>query len=153
LISLALTLAAIAAAAPASGEEQTRDTYKAQVEPLCQANREANERIMAGARERVNKGKLELAGKQFIRVSVSFGGLIRRLAPVAPPVGDERRIERWFVSLRLVKRRLRKVGRYYEEGLEIKAAHEGVLVQRAAISANNTSIVLHFHYCRFSRFD
>jgi hypothetical protein len=147
-----MLLATLAAAAPALADGQTRESYKAQVEPLCKANREANERIMAGARKRVNRKELDLAGGQFIRVSVSFAGLIERLAAVPPPVGDEHRIERWFVSLRLVRQRLRNVGKYYRAGEEIKAAHESILAERSGISANNTSIVLHFHYCRLGHF-
>ncbi len=149
------TLAAFAVAllviAPlAHGEEQTREGYKARVEPICKANRQANERIMAGARDRVNKGKLELAGKQFIRVSASFGGLIKQLTPVPAPPADERRVERWFDSMRLLKQRLRNVGKYYKAGEKIKATHESILAERSGLSANNTSIVFHFHYCRFS---
>lgn len=149
--TFAATAIAMLAIAPlAAGEEQTRDTYKAQVEPVCQANRSANERIMAGARERVDKGKLELAGKQFIRASSSFGGLIKQLAPIPAPAGDERRIEHWLDLMGLLKQRVREVGKLYKAGEEIKAAHTSILAERAGLSANNTSIVFHFHYCRFS---
>lgn len=151
------TLAAIAAMLAvvplAHAEEQTRETYKAQVEPLCEANREVNERIMAGARERVNKGKLVPAGKQFIRLSGSFGNLIEQLEPVPAPVGDERRVTRWLDAMRLLKTRLRQVGKYYKEGEKIKAAHESVLAERSGISANNISIVFKVRLCRFGRFD
>jgi hypothetical protein len=152
------TLAAIAVAllvvAPlAHGEEQTRESYKAAVEPLCETSREANERIMAGARERVNENKLKPVGKQFIRLSESFGELIKRLAPVPAPVGDEHRVDRWFDSMRLLKQRLRNVGKYYKAEEKIKAAHEAIVAERSGISANNTSIVFHFHYCRFTNFE
>jgi hypothetical protein len=146
----AIAIAMLAIAPLAVGEEQTRDSYKAQVEPICQANRSANEKIMAGARERVNKGKLALAGKQFIRVSGSFGGLIKQLTPIPAPTADERRIEHWLSSMQLLKQRLREVGKYYKAGEKIKAAHVSILAERAGLSANNTSIVFHFHYCRFS---
>jgi hypothetical protein len=149
------TLAVIAVALPAIapfalGEEQTRETYKAAVEPICQANREANERIMEGARERVNKGKLELAGKQFIRLSGSFGGMITKLLPIPAPPADDHRIDRWFEQMRLLKQRLRNIGKYYKAGERIKATHESILAERAGITANNTTVPLHFHYCRFS---
>jgi hypothetical protein len=148
--TFAATAVALLAIAPlAHGEEQTRESYKAQVEPICEANRQANEKIMAGARDRVNKGRLELAGKQFIRVSASFGGLIKQLTPVPAPIADERRVERWFDSMRLLKQRLRNVGKYYKAGEKIKAAHESILAERSGLSANNTSIVFHFHFCRF----
>ena len=149
----AAIVAMLAVAPLAHGEEQTRETYKAQVEPLCEANREVNERIMAGARERVNQGKLVPAGKQFIRASDSFGGLIKQLAPVPAPVGDERRVERWLGAMRLLKTRLRQVGKYYKAGEKIKAAHESVLAERSGISANNISIVFKVRLCRFGRFD
>lgn len=148
----ALALATLVVALPAHAEEQTRETYNAQVEPLCQANRQANERIMSGARQRVNKNELDAAGKQFVRVSHSFGGLIKRLALVPPPPADGRRVERWLQLMRLLEARLRLVGRYFKAGEKIKATHESILAERAGLSANNISIVFHFHYCRLSRF-
>lgn len=145
----AVAVALLAGVPLAHGEEQTRESYKALAEPICQANREANERIMDGARERVNKGRLELAGKQFIRVSDSVGGLAKGLAAVPPPPADDHRIDRWLDSIRLLKQRLRNVGKYYKAGEKIKATHESILAERSGLSANNTSIVFHFHYCRF----
>lgn len=146
----AIAIAMLAIAPLATGEEQTRDSYKAQVEPICQANRSANEKIMAGAKDRVNNDKLVLAGKQFIRVSGSVGGLIKQLTPIPAPTVDAQRIEHWLGSIQLLKQRLREVGKYYKAGEKIKAAHTSILAERAGISANNTSIVFHFHYCRFS---
>jgi hypothetical protein len=148
----AIVVATLAVATLADGEEQTRETYKAQVEPLCQANRAANERIMSGARDRVNAGKLEAAGNQFVRVSRSFGGLVGRLATVPPPPADSHRIERWLKFMRLLRTRLRLVGEYFKEGEKIKAAHESILAERSGLTANNISIVFHFHYCRLSHF-
>ncbi len=145
----AVAFAMLAIAPLAAGEEQTRDSYKTQVEPICQKNRSTNEKIMAGAKERVNMGKLGPVGKQFIQVSGSVGGLIKQLRPVPAPSVDERRIEHWLGSIRLLKQRLREVGKYYKAGEKIKATHESILAERAGISANNTSIVFHFHYCRF----
>jgi hypothetical protein len=152
-ILVAVALLALAAVPLVHGEEQTRESYKAQVEPLCMANRKANERIMAGVRQRINRDRLKPAGEQFFRVSESFGTLIGKLAKVPPPTTDVRRIERWLETLKLLKTRLRLVGKYYLEGLKIKGNHEGVLAERAGISANNTTIVLHFRECRFGRFD
>lgn len=149
----AIALAMLALVPAASGDEQTRETYKAQVEPICQANRAANERIMAGARERVNKDKLAPAGKQFIRLSESFGELIKQLAPVPPPAADDHRVDRWLEIMKLLKSRLRNVGKYFVAGEKIKATHESILAERSGLSANNTSIVFHFRYCRFGRFD
>jgi hypothetical protein len=150
------TLAAIAVALLAvtplvAADEQTRETYKTQIEPICEANRAANERIMDGARERINKNELGPAGRQFIQVSASFGGLINRLTTIPPPAADKRRVSRWFEQMRLLKTRLRNVGKYYKAGEKIKAAHESILAERSGISANNISIVFKVRYCRFGR--
>jgi hypothetical protein len=148
-----IAIAMLAIAPRAHGEEQTRESYKAQIEPICEANRGANERIMAGARRRVNKKEFERAGKQFIRVSESFGELIEQLVTVPPPVGDEHRVDRWFEQMHLLKKRLRNVGKYYKEGEDIKAAHESILAERSGIAANNISIVFKVRSCRFGHFD
>lgn len=144
----AVLLVAVATTAAA---EQTRETYKAQVEPLCETNREANERIMEGARQRVNRDELVPAGKQFIAASGSVGKLANQLATVPPPVGDERRVSRWLKFIRLLKTRLFNVGKYFKAGEEIKGTHESILAERAGLSANNISIVFHFRACRFNR--
>ncbi len=150
--TLAATALALLAVAPlAHGEEQTRESYKAQVEPICKANRDANERIMDGAQKRIAKNEFEPVSKQFFRASTSFGGLIERIATVPPPPADERRVSRWLGFMRLLKTRLRTVGKYYKEGEEIKAAHESILAERSGISANNISIVFKVRYCRFGR--
>lgn len=150
--TLVVAVVALLACVPlARGAEQTRETYKAQIEPICEANRSANERIMEGARKRINRNELAPAGKQFIQVSASFGGLIKRLLPVPAPPADQRRVDRWFEQMRLLKTRLRNVGKYYKEGKEIKATHESILAERSGISANNISIVFKVRYCRFGR--
>jgi hypothetical protein len=150
---LAAIVALLAIAPLAAAAEEERQSYKTRVEPICKANRLANERIMSGARQRINKKRFVPAGRQFIRVSRSFGGLIRRLAPIPAPPGDERRVTRWLKFMRLLKARVRRVGKYYKEGAEIKAAHESILAERSGISANNISIVFKVRYCRFGRFD
>ncbi len=149
-IFVVIALAMLAIAPLADGEEQTRESYKAQVEPVCKTNRDANERIMAGAKERVNKGKLALAGKQFFRLSESFGSLIKHLAVVPAPTADSHRVDRWLSIMKLLKSRLRNVGKYFIAGEKIKGTHESILAERSGLSANNTSIVFHFQYCRFS---
>ncbi len=149
----AIVVALLATASPTGAAEQTRESYKAQIEPICKTNREANERIMDGAQRRVNKREFTAVGNQFIRVSESFGQLIPKLAAVPPPSGDMHRVKRWFEQMRLLKTRLRQTGKYYKGGEDIRATHEGILAERSSIAANNISIVFKVRYCRFSRFD
>lgn len=149
ITALAVTLLAVVPAT--AGAEQTRESYKTQVEPICEANRKANARIMAGARQRVNKGDLETAGKQFTAASGSISTMVKELATVPPPVGDEHRVSRWLKMIRLLKTRLNNVGKYFKADEEIKGTHESILAERAGLSANNISIVFHFRACRFNR--
>jgi hypothetical protein len=145
LAALVATLVVVAAA-PAA--EQTRESYKQRVEPICEANRVANEKIMAGAQKRIAKKRYGPVSKQFIRVSASFGTLVKRLTPIPAPAGEERRVSRWLKFMRLIERRVRKVGKYYALGADIRAAHESIQAERAGISANNISIVFKVRFGR-----
>jgi hypothetical protein len=147
----AALVATLAVALPAHGAEQTKESYMERIEPLCKANRVANERIMSGARQRIKRKRFVPVGRQFVRVSGSFGKLIRRLAPVPPPVGYERTVQRWVKFMRLIEQRLLRVGRLYKAGEDIKAAHASILAERAGVSANNISIALKVRECRFRR--
>lgn len=132
-------------------DEPTRESYSAQVEPICKANREANERIMEGARKRIADDELRRVSGQFFRLSTSVAGLAARLEKVQPPPADERRIKRWIHFIRLLKTRMRNVGKYYRAGLEIKGTHESILAERSGVSANNLMVVFPIRSCRFSR--
>jgi hypothetical protein len=145
----AIALVTLAVAPLAHGEEQTRESYKAQVEPICMANRKTNEKIMTGAQKRINKNELGTVGKQFIRLSESFGKLVKRLVRVPAPVTDEHRIDRWLEILRKLQPQLREAGRTFIAGNKIKGNHEAIRAERIGLSANNTTIPLHFHYCHF----
>lgn len=148
----AVLVATLAVAAVAHGAgEQTRDSYAAQVEPICKANRELNERIMDGARERIADDEFARVGGQFIRLSASVANLADRLEKVPPPPADTRRISRWIHFIRLLKTRTRNVGKYYREGLEIKGTHESILAERSGLSANNLMVVFPIRSCRFGR--
>jgi len=151
LAAVVVATLAVVPVAHAAGEEQTREDYAAQVEPICKASRGANERIMDGVRERIADDELVLAGKQFIRLSTSVAGLADKLEKVTPPAADTRRISRWIHFIRLLKTRTRNVGKYYKEGLEIKGTHESILAERSGVSANNLMVVFPIRYCRFSR--
>ncbi len=152
---MALTLAVLALLAPAgaSAEEgvpPTREEYVAQVEPICQANTEANERILENAKFRAQHGKMKQAAKQFIHASAAFGATVEKIAAVARPPADEPRLLKWFKFLKIVTKNLHEVGTALREEDKIRAAHEGIRVQRSSNAANNVGFVFRFTYCRIS---
>jgi hypothetical protein len=137
--------------AAAHGEEgPTRDEYVAQVEPICKRNTLASERILEGAKDRINRNKLNAAAGQFIRASKAFGKTTRELVGVPRPAADDARLRKWFGFLRKVETNLRNIGKSLKEGDKIKATHDSIRAERSGNAANNVSFAFHFHYCRLS---
>lgn len=152
----AIVAALLLAVAPvASGEEQTseqtRATYKAQVEPICKRDTLRSRRILKGAEQRIKHQKLVPAGHQFIHVSRTFGQAIRQIVKVPPPPADAARLHRWFKYLRIVRLRFRKLGVYLIRKQRKKATHESIQAERAGNTANNITFPFGFHYCRLTR--
>jgi len=147
---------ALLSAAPAARAEEgtTRAEYVERVEPICQANTEANRRILKNVKQRARskqQRQVSRAGGQFIQASEAFGKAVDKLAEVPQPVADEPRLLRWFKQLRIVRVKLRKLGQALKSGDKILAAHEQIRVERAANASNNVGFVFEFHYCRLSQ--
>jgi hypothetical protein len=145
--------AALAVAAPAFGiaEPPTEAEYVAAVEPICKRDREATERILKGARENIDEGRLLAAGNQLIRASRRFGATIGQLVVVPRPTAQEEKLQKWFGFLRIVKTRLAKTGKLYREGKKLEATHESIRTERSGNAANNVSFSFGFRECRMSR--
>lgn len=144
---------ALGAIATAQAEELTRPQYVEQVEPICQANTEANQRILKNAKEKAksrNVAKMREAGGQFVHASIAFGKAVQKIAAVPRPAADDARLVKWFKQLGIVREKLRKLGMALKEGDEIKAAHEQIRVERASNAANNFGFVFDFHYCHLT---
>jgi hypothetical protein len=150
LVAAALLLPAGSARAE---EGPTRAEYVERVEPICQANTEANKRILKDAKTKAHSKQQRVvseAGGQFIRASKAFGKTVGKLVAVPRPEADDARLLKWFEHLRIVKTNLFKLGKALKEGEKIRAAHERIRVERAANASNNVSFVFDFHYCRLT---
>ena len=148
----AAVVATLAVAALAHGAEaQSRAGYVARVEPICKRNTEASKRILAGASQRIKRRKLVTAGRQFVRASRVFGSGIQEIVRVPRPPADEAKLQKWFKFLRIVERRLLKVGQALKRGERVKATHISIQLERSANAANNVSFAFQFRYCRLSR--
>jgi hypothetical protein len=144
---------ALGSVSAARAEEPTRPQYVEQVEPICQANTEANLRILKNVQTKArsrNPAKMKEAGGQFIHASVVFGKTVGKIGAVPRPPHDNERLLRWFKQLNIVREKLRKLGVALQQGNEIKAAHEQIRVERAANAANNYSFSFGFHYCHLT---
>jgi hypothetical protein len=150
-ILAALAVAILVAAPSALGEEPTREAYVTQIEPICKRDTERSQRILEGARERINKRQLIPAGNQFLRASETFGEAIRKIVAVSRPPADDARLRKWFEFLRIVKMRLRQLGKTLKEEERLKATHASIKLERSSNAANNVGFVFGFHYCRLTR--
>jgi hypothetical protein len=152
----AITIAAMAllpAATASAEEEPTRTQYVEQVDPICQANTEANKRILKNVKTKARSKSpktVRQAGSQFIQASTAFGNAEKKIAAVPRPPADDARLLKWFKHLSIVRTDLRKLGKALQKGEKILAAHEQVRVERAANAANNVSFVFEFKYCHLS---
>lgn len=152
IASLVVVLA-LGAVSAASAEEPTRPQYVEQVEPICQANTEANQRILKNVKTKAKSrdvAKMRQAGGQFVHASIVFGQAVQKIAAVPRPPADDARLVKWFEQLGVVREKLRKLGIALKEGDEIKAAHEQIRVERASNAANNFGFVFDFHYCHLT---
>ncbi len=156
VLTAVISLAAMAllSVTNASAEgEPTRAQYVEQVDPICQANTEANKRILKNVKTKARSKSVKTvreAGSQFIQASSAFGKAEKKIAAVPRPPADDARLLKWFNHLDIVKADLRKLGKALQGNEKILAAHEGVRVERAANAANNVSFVFEFQYCHLS---
>jgi hypothetical protein len=155
VLTAAISVAALALmpAAASAEEGPTRAQYVEQVEPICQANTEANKRILKNAKTKAKSkvpAKLKQAGAQFVHASAAFGKTVEKLNAVPRPSADDARLLKWFTQLGIVQAKLRALGTALKANEEIKAAHEQIRVERAANAANNFSFVFNFRYCHLT---
>ncbi len=149
-LALAVTLIAAAAAWAEEAPVPTREGYVATVDPICKANTDQNKRILKGASDKVNAGKLAQAGSQFTRAAAAFGKSVKEITAVPRPPADSARLEKWFSFLDIIQANLGKVGKALKEGDKVKAVHEKIRAERSSNAANNVSFVFGFKYCHLA---
>jgi hypothetical protein len=153
VVSVAAGMLLLATVASAEEAGPTQTEYVEQVEPICQANTEANKRILKNARTKAKSkqpAQVKAAGAQLIHASAAFGSTVTKISEVPRPPADDARLLKWFGFLDIVTKNLHAVGAALKEGDKIKAAHEAIRVERSSNAANNVSFSFHFHYCRIS---
>jgi hypothetical protein len=156
-LRLAISIAAAAlllASTADAAEGPTRAEYVAQVEPICEANTVANQRILKNAKAKAqsgNQAKMSEAGGQFIHASTVFGATVRKLSAVPRPAADDARLLKWFGYLGIIKTNLHNLGKALKADEKIKAAHEQIRVERSANAANNVGFIFEFQACKLDR--
>ena len=150
LTTIALAAAAmLAIALPASAAEQTRETYREAVEPICKANAKANQRILAGVRQQVQRNKLKPAAAKFTKASRALKKTWRQLKAVPQPPADTARLGKW---LKFVKR---EADLFNRTAAKLRAKNKPgalamvVQLRNIANKANVQGLPFEFRHCRF----
>jgi hypothetical protein len=142
VLSLFLAAPVTMAAAP------TRDEYKAQVEPICETNTSANERIFAGVRKQVKQGKLKAAGVQFSKAARALKTALNELRSVPQPTSDQAKLAKWLGYVKAEVELFESVAKKLKSGDKIGAQAMINKLYRTSNLANNQVLVFEFKYCR-----
>jgi hypothetical protein len=149
---LVLSLAAVAvllAAVPALAAEVTPDEYKAQVEPICKANTQANEKILQGVRENVKKGKLSKASRQLAAAAKALKKTRGELLQVPTPSADAARLTKWLAGVKTEVELLEAASRKLAKGEKNGASRMVIRLKTNATKTNNLVLSYEFRYCKF----
>jgi hypothetical protein len=141
-------VAALAFASMAYAAEISRDEYKAQVEPICKANSQANDKILKPVRSLVKKGKLKQAASRFTQASTALKRALRQLQAVPQPSADEARLAKWLGYVKT------EADLFSQAAKKLKAGKKGAAqkivnkLTSTANQANATVLSFEFRYCR-----
>lgn len=150
---LAAALCGVALLVPAITQalasEVTREGYREAVEPICRANAEANERILAEVKQEVRAGKLAPAAAQFFRAARALEKTIGELKAVTPPSADRARLSRWLATVSVEASLFERIAAKLRADQKARAEKLVVKLTNNANQANNQVIAFEFEYCRF----
>jgi multidrug resistance efflux pump len=144
-IALALGLVLVAASLAA---EQTRETYKVAVEPICQKNREASDRYLKGVRKLVKDEKLKKAGENFTKAAAALEKAQKQLAAVEQPPADSAKLDNWLQGIEGQVAQMRTIAAKLRAGKTGAASSLSVRLTHDATTTNNQVIVFGFNYCK-----
>jgi hypothetical protein len=151
VVALALALLGVSLAQAA---EITRADYVAQVEPICQVNTRANERILSGVKAEVKQGELKPAAAQFSKAGSALRKTLAELRAVPQPAADQARLARWLGYVKTEAELFQSAAAKLKAGDKVGAEAMALRLNNNATLANNSVLSFEFRYCRFepSRF-
>jgi hypothetical protein len=147
LIALFAVAAMLLLAVPAFAE-QTQDTYKEAVEPICKVNTEANEKILKGVKQLVREGKLDAAATKVFAAAKALKRTRAHLVQVEKPPVDVARLTKWLGYVKVEVELFEAMGRKLAHGERNAAQRMVVRLYTNARKTNNLVLDYEFHYCR-----
>lgn len=150
LVVLFAIAAALLGAVPSVAAEATPESFKAAAEPICKTNREANERVLDGARANVQAGKLKKASGQLFAAAKALKRARTQLLAIQKPTEDAARLTKWLKGIKTEVELLEATGRKLANGDKNGAMKMIIRLKSNANQTNNLVLDYEFRYCRIN---
>ena len=128
----------------------TPDEFKAAAEPICKTNREANEKVLDGARQNVQAGKLKKASRQLFAAAKALKSARTQLLGIQKPTEDAARLTKWLKGIKTEVELLEATGRKLADGDKNGAIKMIIRLKSNANQTNNLVLDYEFRYCRIN---
>jgi hypothetical protein len=132
----------------ALGAEQTRESYTAQVEPICKANSQASARILKGVKGEVKAGNLKPAAAQFSQAATALKKALTQLKAVPQPSADKAKLAKWLGYIKTEVELFERTAAKLKAGNKVAAEAMTVRLTHTVNLANNQVLDFEFKYCR-----
>lgn len=142
--------AALLGAVPSFAAEATPESFKEAAEPICKTNREANERVLDGARQNVQAGELKKASRQLFAAAKALKRARTQLLAVQKPSEDAARLTKWLQGIKTEVELLEATGRKLAQGEKNGAIKMIIRLKSNATKTNNLMLDYEFRYCRIN---
>jgi hypothetical protein len=149
IASAALAVFLMAAVPLAFAAEPTKESYVAEVEPICEANTKANEKLLKNVKSQVKAGKLAPAGASLITAGKALKKTWNELSAVPQPSADSAKLTKWLGYVKGEAELFEKAGTLLKAGKKAPAQQVVNKLSKNANLANFEVVSFGFHYCRF----
>lgn len=150
LVVLFAIAAALLGAVPSVAAEATPESFKAAAEPICKTNREANEKVLDGARQNVQMGKTKKASRQLFAAAKALKRARTQLLAIQKPTEDAARLTKWLKGIKTEVELLEATGRKLAKGEKNGALKMIIRLKSNANKTNNLVLDYEFRYCRIN---
>jgi hypothetical protein len=154
ILTLIASLAFLSAVSLAFAGATERAEYKEKVEPICQQNTQANEKILKNVKKEVKQDKLRPAALAFSKAARALKGTLAQLQEVHQPEAESSTLTSWLREVRTEVGLFETVSKKLKAGNKNTAEKTVIHLEHNAQLANNIVLSFEFHYCHFetSRF-
>lgn len=150
LVASFIAAVALLGAVPSIAAEATPESFKAAAEPICKTNREANEKVLDGARQNVQQGKLKKASRQLFAAAKALKRARIQLLAIPKPTEDTARLTKWLKGIKTEVELLEATGRKLASGDKNGAMKMIIRLKSNANQTNNLVLDYEFRYCRIN---